>query len=148
MAPNKIAADAVIHDRVVVSNDVDVYDGTVLVKVPGLLLVHYVISDPPITKAPGGDPAIIIGAVSEAETEPYIAAPVTKTNTGTDITPRRQRRPTAVRTVGAPRHPARAPGIIRVPHPTHGRRAVPPAIMERRPTPRIIRMPVPAHIAG
>src|SRR5687768_532430 len=98
MAPHKIAANTIIDDRVVVSNDVVVYDGTVLVKVPGLVVVHDVISDPPVTKAPGGNPAIIIGAVSEAETESHVAAPVTKTNSRADIAPRRQGGPTAVRT--------------------------------------------------
>src|SRR5687768_5254067 len=69
MGAHKITADAVVHDRVVIPHDVIVHDSAVLVDVSRPIVMDYVIGDSPVTKAPCGNPGVIIVAVSEAETE-------------------------------------------------------------------------------
>src|SRR6266404_2160905 len=56
---------------------------------------------------------------------------------------RRERRPAAVTSRLAPAYPARTPGSIRTPDPAITRVLAPPAVVERRPSPGIIGIPIP-----
>src|ERR1700761_7993490 len=58
----------------------------------------------------------------------------------------RQRRPAKMRGRFPPDHPGWAPIISRLPHPSKRRIVCPPAVMNRRPAPRIRRIPIPAIV--
>jgi len=60
--------------------------------------------------------------------------------------PRRQRRPPAIAAAVSPGHPGRSPNRVRRPAPAQAMVLKPPAIVERRPAPRITREPVPPAI--
>src|SRR6185369_10222367 len=66
--------------------------------------------------------------------------------TGRETGARRQRCPATVAAGLAPANPGRAPYAIRAPHPAVARIFTPAAIMERRPTPRLIRVPIPTAV--
>src|ERR1041384_2857452 len=58
----------------------------------------------------------------------------------------RDRRPAAVIAGATPDHPGRSPDRVRRPDPAAAVVQIPSAIMEWRPTPRVIRLPIPSAI--
>src|SRR5690348_2330513 len=87
-------------------------------------------------------------ARSQAETEIKAHGEAIKgpSHAGRETRTRRQRRPAAETRRIPPADPRRSPDVIGAPHPAETGRLAPPAIMERRPTPRVIRIPIPALI--
>src|SRR4051812_12854607 len=138
-----VMADAFIDDRVVI-DDVVVHDGAVTIESRGASRGDDMFDRTAIGEMRRRNEREMLVAQTEVKTEPDIAIPVSEAHSWPHVATGRQRRPAAIVARTAPRHPARAPGVIRSPHPAYPRSAVPAAIMERRPTPRIIGVPVPS----
>lgn len=83
---------------------------------------------------------------AEIKTDSYMHSVITPAAAKVINRVRRQGRPAAGVTSGAPGDPRRTPDSIRAPNPAGMRVHIPPAIVERRPAPGIIRVPVPAAI--
>src|SRR5262245_22370055 len=94
-----------------------------------------------------GHKRVIVIAQAEIEANADVRAVIPKSDTGDVVGFGRQRRPAAVTAVISPTHPGRAPGRSGRPDPTGVRMMVPSSIMERSPSPRVVRQPVPPAVA-
>src|SRR5262245_47473285 len=135
--------DTVVDNGVVVPNDIIVHHGAVAIDVRRSFGRHHVVHRMMISEVARMNESVVIVAKPKVEAEAHVMVPVGESDSRTHVAMRRQRSPTAVVTRASPGHPTRTPGVIGAPDPAHAWSTEPAAIMERSPTPRIIRVPVP-----
>jgi hypothetical protein len=76
MARDDVAAHAVVDDRVVVTHDIIIHHGAVLVDIHRAVRRHNMIDDAAVAEAPCGHEGVVIVAIAEAEIKSDIPAPV------------------------------------------------------------------------
>jgi hypothetical protein len=111
-----------------------------------LVLGEVIVIRVPITEVGQGDKRVEIGPESKVEPDVDMPAMVIKPKSAHIGAMGRQRRPTTLVGSISPGDPRRPPIGVRPPHPTRARVTEPPSIMEGRPTPGIVRIPVPTVI--
>src|SRR5438876_3343459 len=94
-----------------------------------------------------GDKSIEAGAQPKIDAKPDVDAVAIEAAPGNKNRCWRQRRPAAVSRGLPPTYPRRPPTSVWNPKPSYARIRTPAAIMKRRPTPGVIRVPIPAAVA-
>ena len=138
--PDMDDATAVRAGRVIVDN------GGVIENVDHLTPRQTVIPRCAIAKVTGGNERVTVRNQSEVKTRVHMAAAERESDPHIESGPGRQWRPAAIRVGITPSHPGRSPCGAGRPNPAIRRATVPSAIMEGRPAPRIIGLPIPTAI--
>src|SRR5690242_18956257 len=107
MTAHHVAADPVVHNRVVVPHDVIIHHSAVLVDIPGAVRVQDMVGQPAVAETACWNPCVIVVVVSKAKVETNVTSPVAEPNPSPHIASRRRRRPSAIIPRTPPRHPAR-----------------------------------------
>jgi len=144
-----IAANAVVDDGVVVPNDVVVNDRGPAMHGESAVASQNMEAGGAIAEAIHRDVIVMMIAQAKIESEAKAVGVsiVTEAEAGPIIAGGGQGGPAAVAAGIAPAYPGRTPIGVRHPDPTEPRIVAPAAIVERSPTPRVIRIPVPSMIA-
>ena len=135
------ATESFVDDRIVVTHDVVVDDGRVIVDLFGLISSHVMVPAATIamcsTELPTIDEGVVSVGEAEAETEAYSGATIGETdpNRAGDIG--REGSPSTVGIRVTPRDPRGSPDRAGNPDPSVAGSKGPAAVVEGRPTPRI-----------
>jgi len=137
---------AIVDNGVVVAHDVVVDDGGVLVHHSRLVSRNAVTVRPAVAEPVVTHEGEVVPPEAETEADSHTPAVPGQTESGGPATGGRQRSPATIGIRVAPRHPRRRPVVSGNPHPANTVVPVPAAVVERRPTPRIGRVPIPSSV--
>src|SRR5439155_12980803 len=144
---DSISSRSHIHDRAAIRRGPEVVDDLRTIEYGHDLSTGQAITPRPVVAKVGGrDERIAIRHQSKIKPDADPPAVEPESDADIEVGTRRQGRPAAIRARITPGHPSRSPGRVRRPNPPMKRAAIPSAIVERRPAPGIIGLPIPAAI--